>query len=57
MSGHIVKINGGRRKEFEIADDEQLIGCRLDLNQRGDFRAVTWFKMKVGRFQEPEIKV
>ena len=52
---------GGRVEVFEIADNEQLIGCRLD--EYGNetvsyqFTGVTWFKMKVARFHEPQMKV
>ena len=41
----------GRRKEvFNIAEDEQLIGCELDQNEWHCFQGVTWIKMKVLEF-------
>ena len=33
----------GRREVFEIADDEQLIGCELD-HDKDLFVGVTWIK-------------
>ena len=40
--------SGGKRKEiFEIAEDERLYGCKLQLNGSGLFRGVTWWKIKV----------
>ena len=36
-----------RMETFEIADDEQLVGCQLDENTSGNFLGVTWLKMKV----------
>ena len=47
--------DGGRKESFEIADDEQLIGCRLDEGKdemdddwKGDqFLGVMWIKMKL----------
>ena len=41
---------GGRVEVFDIAEDEQLIGCKLDAeNVWGEdfFLGVTWLKMKV----------
>ena len=40
-----VKLLGGRREVFEIADDERLIGCELDFNKKC-FCGVAWFKMQ-----------
>ena len=41
-----VSKHGGRVEVFDIAEDEQLIGCELD--EEGDnFRGLTWIKMKV----------
>ena len=41
-------MKGGRDVAFEIADDQQLIGCQLDESTvGGDFCGVTWMKMKV----------
>ena len=37
---------GGRREIFEIADNEQLIGCELD-HCKDYFRGVTWLKWKI----------
>ena len=42
---HYVKKNGGRSETFEIADDEQLIGCEL-YHTSFDFLGVTWIKWK-----------
>jgi hypothetical protein len=40
-----------RREVFEIADDEQLVGCELDhgkhFNKNNVIYGVTWIKMKV----------
>ena len=41
--------NLGRREIFQIADDEQLIGCQLDeglIRGVNRFIGVTWLKMK-----------
>ena len=41
-----VEYFGKRKETFEIYDDEQLIGCKLDHD--GDyFWGVSWLKMKV----------
>jgi hypothetical protein len=40
-----VDWNGRRREVFEIADDEQLIGCEL-AHSNIYFEGVTWLKMK-----------
>ena len=37
----------GRREVFEIADDEQLIGCELSYSRDSCFRGVTWLKWKI----------
>ncbi len=49
-----VKKFGGRVEVFEIAEDEQLIGCELDeINPEYDggdndyFKSVTWIKIKL----------
>jgi hypothetical protein len=47
-----VETFGLRVESFEIADDEQLIGCKLDEGQVGGCNSlslfgVTWLKMKV----------
>ena len=47
-----VKKTGGRVEVFEIAEDEQLIGCELhewiDDDGHADFCAgVTWIKIKL----------
>ena len=46
-----VKTAGGRIEVFEIATDEQLIGCELYFFRDADtsrdyFNGVTWIKMK-----------
>ena len=41
-----VKKYGERKEIFSIADDEQLIGCKLDIAW-DYFEGVTWFKMKL----------
>ena len=46
-------------ESFEIADDEQLIGCQLDQSTEKNlchFRGVTWLKMKVKFRDENESK-
>ena len=47
MDDDYVKKYRRRVEKFEIADDEQLIGCQLDENTSGNFSGVTWLKMKV----------
>ena len=45
-----VKKWGGRIEVFNIAEDEQLIGCKLDERKLGNylyFSGVTWLKIKV----------
>ena len=42
--------NGGRVEIFEIAEDEQLIGCELHQYKKNSaiyFAGVTWLKMKM----------
>jgi hypothetical protein len=41
-----VKKFGGRVESFEIAHDEQLIGCELTYCAE-HFHGVTWLKMKI----------
>ena len=45
---------GGRREVFNVADDEQLIGCELDQHEydcgKYNWSGLTWTKMKVLRF-------
>ncbi len=41
-----VKEINGRVELFEIADEEELIGCKLD-HCKDYLRGVTWLKMKV----------
>jgi hypothetical protein len=43
-----VNVTGGRVEIFEIAADEQLIGCELDYMGCGftSFCGVTWLKWK-----------
>ena len=36
-----------RREIFEIADDEQLIGCELDLDEMKHYCGMMWLKMKI----------
>ena len=47
----MVKDYGGRVEVFEIAEDEQLIGCELheytDSDGDIDFAGVTWIKIKL----------
>ena len=47
QSDAYVKKWGGRREVFEIADDEQLIGCELDYDDIKNFIGVIWLKMKL----------
>ena len=46
MGDDWVNNYGGRVEEFEIAEDEQLIGCGLD-QDKDNFVGVTWIKMKI----------
>ena len=41
-----VMIEGKRREIFDIADNEQLIGCELDHNWTY-YLGVTWLKIKL----------
>ena len=41
-----VKKIAGRRHNFEIADDEQLIGCEINQNH-DDCGGIVWLKMKL----------
>ena len=41
-----VKRKGGRVESFEIASDERLIGCKIDIDNK-HYHGVTWLKMKV----------
>ena len=47
-----VRSCGKRREVFLIAEDEKLIGCKLDEHswKKFGFQGVTWIKMKVRRF-------
>jgi hypothetical protein len=51
LSDGMVKEYGGRVEVFEIAEDEQLIGCELHEmtydNGNSDFVGVTWIKIKL----------
>jgi hypothetical protein len=42
-----VKKNGKRKEVFDIAEDEQIIGCELDESKFGNFCGMTWIKMKI----------
>ena len=42
-----VKQYGGRKEVFDIAADEQLIGCEISYDVGENFCGLTWFKMKV----------
>jgi hypothetical protein len=47
-----IKLEAGRKRSFEIANDEQLIGCELyhgNWNGYGSdiFLGVTWLKCKI----------
>ncbi len=50
-----VREHGGRRELFDIADDEQLIGCELKKTE-SYFCGLTWKKMKVLRVSKQETK-
>jgi hypothetical protein len=43
---HYIRWHGGRRENFYIADDEQLIGCEID-QDKDYFYGITWLKMKI----------
>ena len=51
-----VSENAGRREVFDIFEDEQLIGCKLDQDYV-NFVGVTWLKMKVPKIRKQEMKV
>ena len=42
-----VKFSDARVETFEIAVDEQLIGCELSYDSYNSFCGVSWIKMKV----------
>ena len=42
-----INAYGGRIEVFEIFEDEQLIGCKLDQDRFDCFDGVIWIKMKV----------
>jgi hypothetical protein len=50
-----IKRDGGRLERFDIAEDEQLIGCKFDQYQnhyflcRNDLCGITWMKIKLPR--------
>jgi hypothetical protein len=46
VNDNVIKIIGGRKEIFEIADDEQLIGCEFE-NNGEVFVGLTWIKIKV----------
>ena len=46
---------GKRVEKFEIADDEQLIGCILDKGELGDLYGITWLKIKLSKKHSIEI--
>ena len=51
-----VKNNCGRVETFEIAGDEQLIGCELysgnkESDSRDVFNGVAWFKCKIAKLK------
>ena len=41
-----MKAMGGRVEVFDIAEDEQLIGCELD-SDKDYFLGVKWIKMRL----------
>jgi hypothetical protein len=45
----VMRVGGGRVETFEIAGNEQLIGCELEHYTIGGdiFCGVTWIKMKI----------
>ena len=45
-SDDYVESRAGRVEVFEIADDEQLIGCKIDRSDLS-WLGVTWFKIKM----------
>ena len=42
--------DAGRKVVFEISADEQLIGCELHKESNGNFRGLTWLKMRMIKF-------
>ena len=55
-SDQMVKKEKGRMVIFNIADDEQLIGCELDQCEK-HLRGVTWLKIKVPKREVKPKKV
>jgi len=47
MSDYETKGDRGSREVFNIADDEQLIGCELEHDHLSLFRGVSWLKWKI----------
>ena len=54
----MAKKGQGRKEVFEIAEDEQLIGCEIDEGKKmlsdfsyNYFLGITWMKMKVFAFE------
>jgi len=46
FSSRELEDHGERNQYFEIAADEQLIGCELDTGSDGNLCGVTWLKWK-----------
>ena len=46
FSSRELEDHGERNQYFEIAADEQLIGCELDTDSDGKLCGVTWLKWK-----------
>jgi hypothetical protein len=46
----LVKENAGREEVFNIADNEQLIGCEIHYS-KDCFRGVTWLKIQICDFK------
>ena len=46
LPDNLVKDWEGRKETFEMADDEQLIGCEFHYDENY-FRGLTWLKWKV----------
>jgi hypothetical protein len=53
MNDLYVKVNSGRVESFEIASEEQLIGCKVSLEKKGYFEGMTWIKMQM-KFRKQE---
>lgn len=52
---HVKEFGSGRVENFDIAENEKLIGCKLDQNHNR-LLGLRWMKMKVPKFKEQTMK-